>query len=155
MFTETILTSWAGCPQSRLYHEIVARGDRRAARALTVVARQWDHTLAPGWVIRLLPRRLQPARFDPCAYRCVAECLSVAALHETLEHVEWLRTQPRVRQSLRSVAFLEEFEAVVAAELERRLPPVPVVPARTVVAAEGQRPSGSGSGRGVMVRTSP
>jgi hypothetical protein len=121
MFTETILTSWAGCPQSRLYHEIVARGDRRAARALTVVARQWDHTLAPGWVTRVLPRRLQPSRFEPSAYRCVAECLSVPALRETLEQVDWLRSQARVRQSLRSIAFLEDFEAVVAAELECRL----------------------------------
>jgi hypothetical protein len=133
MFTSTILTSWAACPQSRLYHEVVATGDRRCARVLTQVARQWDHTLAPGWVVRLLPRRLQPAPFDAGAYRAVVRHLSVAALVGTLEHVEWLRSQGVVRGSLRSVAFLERFEGVVGAELDRRV-------LRTAPAASGQEP---------------
>jgi len=121
MFTSTLLTSWAGCPQSRLYHEVVARGDRRSARMLTQVARQWDHTLAPTWIDHLLPKRLRPAPFDPGAYRGVVEGLSLETLEASLEHVDWLRTQATVRGSLRSVAFLEKFEAVLASELERRV----------------------------------
>jgi hypothetical protein len=120
MFSSTILTSWAGCPQSRLYHEVVARGDREAARTLTEVARQWDHTLGPRWLVRMLPARLRPERFDGAGYRPVASRVSVVALEATLEHVEWLRTQDRVRRSLRSIAFLEQFEAVLGDELERR-----------------------------------
>ncbi|HEV7677591.1 MAG TPA: hypothetical protein VGQ42_03390 [Candidatus Dormibacteraeota bacterium] len=120
MFSSTILTSWAGCPQSRLYHEVVARGDREAARTLTEVARQWDHTLGPRWLARMLPTRLHPQRFDGAGYRPVASRVSVVALEATLEHIEWLRMQDRVRRSLRSVAFLEQFEAVLGNELERR-----------------------------------
>jgi hypothetical protein len=120
MFTSTILTSWAGCPQSRLYHEVVARGDREAARTLTEVARQWDHTLGPRWLMRILPSRLHPTRFDGAPYRPVVAKVSVVALEASLEHVAWLRTEERVRRSLRSVAFLEEFEAVLGEELERR-----------------------------------
>jgi hypothetical protein len=121
MFTSPIFTSWAGCPQSRLYPEVVARGDRQSARLLTQVARQWDHTLAPGWLARLLPRRLQPPPFDGAGYGEVVRGLSIEALVSTLEHVDWLRGDPGVRSSLRSVAFLERFEAVVEAELDRRV----------------------------------
>lgn len=120
MFTTTILTSWAGCPQSRLYQDVVARGDRHSVRVLTRVARQWDHTLAPGWLTRLVPRRLQPAPFDPVDYAGVVAGLPAESLWLTVEHVGWLRTQSCVRSSLRSVAFLEAFETVVAEELEER-----------------------------------
>lgn len=121
MFSNTILTSWAGCPQSRLYHEVVAHGDRDAARLLTQVARQWDHTMAPAWIGRLVPRRLHPAPFDAAAYRTVVSCVSLEGLRETMEHVTWLRGNARVRSSLGCVAFLEAFEGVVADEMERRL----------------------------------
>jgi hypothetical protein len=120
MFSTTILTSWAGCPQSRLYQEVVASGDRALARKLTLVARQWDHTLTPRWFIRALPRRVCPGRFEPADYGDVLAHVSTAALAETLDHVAWLRAQPRVRGSLRSVAFLEEFEAAVAHEADTR-----------------------------------
>jgi hypothetical protein len=120
MFTTTILTSWAGCPQSRLYQDVVARGDRHAVRLLTKVARQWDHTLAPAWLTRLVPRRLQPAAFDPQEYAVVVADLAADTLCATVEQVTWLRTQACVRESLRSVAFLETFETVVVDELERR-----------------------------------
>jgi hypothetical protein len=134
MFSNTILSSWAGCPQSRLYHEVVAHGDRRAARLLTQVARQWDHTLAPRWLVRLVPRHLQPAPFDADEYRVVVDGVSADALQSTLDHVDWLRTQPCVRASLRSIAFLEAFEAAVARGLDERLglspqPMAPQVPA--------------------------
>ncbi len=120
IFATTILTSWAACPQSRLYQDVVARGEKRSLRQLTRVARQWDHTLAPAWMTRLVPRRLQPAPFDPEEYGDVVAGLSVATLSDTLEHVAWLRTQACVRRSLRSIAFLESFETVVADELEQR-----------------------------------
>jgi hypothetical protein len=142
MFSDSsMLTSWAGCPQSRLYQEVVALGDRRAARILTRVARQWDHTLAPRWLVRLLPRRLQPARFDVAGYRAVAALLSEAALRDTLEHVDWLRRQPAVRGSLASVAFLEAFEAASAAELERRRRvPATAAAQRGALRVMGRRP---------------
>lgn len=120
MFSSTILTSWAACPQSRLYEDVVAAGEPRAVKLLTKVARQWDHTLAPAWVTRLVPRRLRPAPFDPDRYAAVVAVLPVDALGATMDHVDWLRSQPCVRASLRSVAFLEAFEAVVARELDAR-----------------------------------
>jgi hypothetical protein len=120
MFTTTILTSWAGCPQSRLYQDVVARGDRHAVRLLTKVARQWDHTLAPSWLTHLVPRRMQPTAFDPVEYADVVVHLPGDTLCATVEQVMWLRTQACVRASLPSVAFLEAFETVVVGELERR-----------------------------------
>ena len=120
MFSNTILSSWAGCPQSRLYHEVVAHGDRGAARLLTQVARQWDHTMAPPWLARAVPRRLRPAPFDAGAYRSLLDPVSLPALRQTMDHIGWLREQRRVRTSLASVAFLEGFEAAIAAEIERR-----------------------------------
>ena len=120
MFSTTILTSWAGCPQSRLYQEVVASGDRTLARKLTLVARQWDHTLTPRWFVRVLPRRVCPGRFDPGDYGDVLAGVSAPALVETLEHITWLRGQSRVRASLRSIAFLEDFEAAVAHEADVR-----------------------------------
>jgi len=120
MLSSTILTSWAGCPQSRLYQDVVACGDRQSLRLLTRVARQWDHTLAPRWMLRLVPRRLQPAPFEPDEYAGVVGALPEDALVATLDHVDWLRTQPCVRRSLRSVAFLEAFETVVAEALAAR-----------------------------------
>ncbi len=107
MFASTTFTSWAGCPQSR--------------RLLTRVARQWDQTLAPAWLRRLVPRRLRSAPFEPEEYREVVAGLSVDTLGDTLEHTAWLHTQPCVRASLRSVAFLEAFEAAVGQELEAQL----------------------------------
>jgi hypothetical protein len=121
MFTTTILTSWAFCPQSRLYQDVVARGDRRSIRLLTKVARQWDHTLAPAWMSHVVPRRLQPGPFDAAEYRGVVAGLPVDVLEATLEQVAWLRAQGNVRTSLRSVAFLEDFETVVQRELEAQL----------------------------------
>ena len=121
MFAITIFTSWAGCPQSRLYDEVVARGDRQSARMLTRVARQWDQTLAPAWLTRLVPHRLRSAPFDPEEYREVVAGLSQETLAATLDHSAWLHTQPCVRGSLRSVAFLEAFEAVVGQELDAQV----------------------------------
>ena len=121
MFATTIFTSWAGCPQSRLYNEVVARGDRQSARMLTRVARQWDQTLAPAWLTRLVPRRLRSAPFEPVEYREVVAGLTPETLAATLDHTAWLHTQPCVRNSLRSVAFLEAFEAVVGQELTTQL----------------------------------
>jgi len=120
MSSSTILTSWAACPQSRLYQDVVAGGDRTGVRLLTRVARQWDHTLAPRWMVRVVPHRLQPAPFDPAEYAPVVRCLAEDTLAATLDHVAWLRTQPCVRRSLRSIAFLEAFETAVAQELVRR-----------------------------------
>jgi hypothetical protein len=157
MLSNTILTSWAGCPQSRLYHEVVAQGDRLAARELTRVARQWDHTLAPSWLVRLVPRRLQPGPFDPERYGYVVGGLSADSLGSTLEHVAWLRTQPCVRGSLRSVAFLEVFEAVMERELmvRRRVAAGAVGDAAGAVGAVGDAAGGMPVGAAAAQRLEP
>lgn len=121
MVPDPILTTWRGCPQSRLCQEVVARGDRATADVMWQVAQEWDAIMAPNRLVRWLHDRFRPRRMVPERYAVVARAVSDAALRATLAYVDDLRTRPCVRENLRAVAFLERFEAAIAGELERRL----------------------------------
>jgi hypothetical protein len=123
MFTEDLLlTTWRECPQSRLYHEVVAKGDRHARQLLELAAAEWDCLMCTNPIGRRILDHILPHRFSPPEYRTVVRSVSTGALQATLEHIGFLRDHRRVRSNLEAIAFLERLEAVVAEELERRQP---------------------------------
>lgn len=117
---DPMLTTWRGCPQSRLCQEVVARHDRALADTMWQVAQEWDAIMAPNRLVRWLHERLRPRRLCPERYAVVAAAVSEPALEATLAYVAELRRTPCVRANLRAIAFLERFETAMAWELERR-----------------------------------
>jgi hypothetical protein len=121
MFGDPILTTWDGCPQSRLFADVVARADKRAGHMMRTVADVWDDLVAPRRLRRILG--LQTLRFSPQDYSVVTVVASRQALLETRHHLAELYGHRRVRSNLAALGFLEAFETAIVAELERRAVP--------------------------------
>ena len=113
-------TSWRACPLNDAWDVAVARRDNRCLRCLDRVASEWNRVVHPGPFSWLRRGGRTALRFSTEDYAAIVATVAAPVLDRTLNHIESLRRQRRLRLRLHAVALLEAVETAVAIEAERR-----------------------------------